>query len=63
MFPNDEDYFIHIQVEHNGKEANYICSDCGKQFRVQGDLTQHNKSKCGTVRRFTCKVHTIVWPN
>ncbi|KAK4872381.1 hypothetical protein RN001_014410 [Aquatica leii] len=33
-----------------------MCSDCGKQFKTKSELTHHNRSKCGTVKQYTCKV-------
>ncbi|KAK4872393.1 hypothetical protein RN001_014422 [Aquatica leii] len=57
IFETEEEYFLHINDTHKGKFGDYhMCSDCGKQFKTKSELTHHNRSKCGTVKQYTCKV-------
>lgn len=57
VFEREEDYLLHIKDVHNGKFVdNFICEDCGKQFRTKSELRHHIESKCGTIKRFKCKV-------
>ncbi|KAF5288068.1 hypothetical protein FQR65_LT12118 [Abscondita terminalis] len=57
VFDTEEEYFVHINDTHKGKFGDYhMCSDCGKQFKTKSELTHHNKSKCGTVKQYSCKI-------
>ncbi|KAK5639820.1 hypothetical protein RI129_010631 [Pyrocoelia pectoralis] len=57
VFETKEEYFVHINEEHKGKCGDYhMCCDCGKQFKTKGELNNHNKSRCGTIKLYICKV-------
>lgn len=57
LFDSETGYIDHIELLHNGKEREYVvCTVCGAQFRTLAQLAAHKSTKCGTVKRFTCKL-------
>lgn len=57
LFDSETGYIDHIELLHNGKEREYVvCTVCGAQFRTLAQLSSHKNTKCGTVKRFTCKM-------
>jgi KRAB domain-containing zinc finger protein len=57
MFETIKEYLSHIETIHQNKNRNYfMCSVCGKQYKTKSELTHHINSKCGTVKKFNCKI-------
>ena len=58
------DYLSHIETTHQNIQSNkFMCSECGKQYKTKNELTNHINSKCGTIKRFKCKVNHAILTN
>lgn len=61
IFHNEEEYLFHILNVHGGKtNDNFVCSDCGKQYKTKSELSNHINSKCGTIKLYRCEVNTFL---